>query len=157
MFIRELYSKWPSDSANHIMRAPFHYPGAHPASCTMGTGAFPGIKSGRCVTLTPHPLLVPWSRKDRAIPLLLLWAIRPVQSLSACTRVHFTISLQDYGTMYKIHSLHGRTFYITFQQSVLKRSGDAVQCSLCPLLIVMHFRNMLNLSTAQERRSICTR
>ena len=33
-------------------------PGAHPASCTMGTGSFPGIKSGRGVTLTPHPLLV---------------------------------------------------------------------------------------------------
>ena len=36
-------------------------PGAHPASCTMGTGSFPGVKSGRGVTLTPHPLLVPWS------------------------------------------------------------------------------------------------
>ena len=31
------------------------------------------------------PLLVPWSRKSRAIPLLPLWAVRPVQSLSACT------------------------------------------------------------------------
>ena len=36
-------------------------PGAHPASCTMGTGSFPGVKSGWDVTLTPHPLLVPWS------------------------------------------------------------------------------------------------
>ena len=36
-------------------------PGAHPASCTMGTGSFPGVKSGRGVTLPPHPLLVPWS------------------------------------------------------------------------------------------------
>ena len=36
-------------------------PGAHPASCTMGTGSFTGVKSGRGVTLTPHPLLVPWS------------------------------------------------------------------------------------------------
>jgi hypothetical protein len=36
-------------------------PRAHPASCTMGTGSFPGEKSGLCVTLTPHPLLVPWS------------------------------------------------------------------------------------------------
>jgi hypothetical protein len=60
-------------------------PGAHPASCTMGTGFFPGVKSGRSVTLTPQPLLVPWSRKGRAIPLLPLWAVRPVQSLSACT------------------------------------------------------------------------
>ena len=82
-------------------------PGTHPASCTMGTGYFSGVKSGRGVTLTPHPLLVPWSRKgraipplplwavrpvqslSRAIPLLPLWAVRPVQSLSACTRMHF--------------------------------------------------------------------
>ena len=34
-------------------------PGAHPASCTMGTESFPGVKSGRGVTLNPHPLLVP--------------------------------------------------------------------------------------------------
>ena len=65
-------------------------PRAHPASCTMGTGSFSGIKSCRGVTLTPHPFLVPWSRKSRAIPLLPLWAVRPVQSLSTCTRVHFT-------------------------------------------------------------------
>jgi hypothetical protein len=42
------------------------------------------------VALTPHPLLVSWSWKGRATPLLPLWAARPVQSLSACTRVHFT-------------------------------------------------------------------
>ena len=65
-------------------------PGAHSASCKMGTGSFPGVKSGRGVTLTPHLLLVPWSRKGRAIPLLPLQAVRPVQSLSACTRVNFT-------------------------------------------------------------------
>jgi len=29
-------------------------PGVHPASCTMGAGAFPGVKSGRGVTLTPQ-------------------------------------------------------------------------------------------------------
>jgi hypothetical protein len=28
---------------------------------------------------------------SRAIPLLPLWAVRPVQSLSACKRVHFTL------------------------------------------------------------------
>jgi hypothetical protein len=34
-------------------------PGARPTSCTiMGTGSFPGVKSGRGVTLTPHHLLV---------------------------------------------------------------------------------------------------
>ena len=54
-------------------------PGAHPASCTLGTGSYPGVKSGRAVTLTLHPLLVPWSRKCSAIPLLPLSAVRPVQ------------------------------------------------------------------------------
>jgi hypothetical protein len=33
-------------------------PGANPASCTMCTGSFSGIESGRGVTLSPHPLLV---------------------------------------------------------------------------------------------------
>jgi len=33
-------------------------PDAHPASCTMGTGSLPGVRSCRGVTLTPHPLLV---------------------------------------------------------------------------------------------------
>ena len=80
--------------------APVHTgPGAHPASCTMGTGSFPGAKSGRGVTLTPHPLLVPWSRKGRVIPLLSLWAVRPVQSLSACTSGHFTFTFTFIATL----------------------------------------------------------
>jgi len=33
-------------------------PGARPTSCTMGTGSFLRVKSGRGVTLTPHPLLM---------------------------------------------------------------------------------------------------
>ena len=48
--------------------------GAHPTSCTMGTGSFPGVKYGLGVLLTTHPLLVPWSWKGRAIPLPTLWA-----------------------------------------------------------------------------------
>jgi len=62
----------------------------------MGTGSFPGVKGGRGVTLTPHPLLVPWSWKSKAIPLLPLWAVKPVQSLSACTRVHFTFTFYTF-------------------------------------------------------------
>ena len=41
----------------------------------------------------PSLLLVSWSRKSRAIFLLLPWAVQPVQSLSNSTRVHFTFSL----------------------------------------------------------------
>ena len=75
-------------------------PGAHPASCTMGTGSFPGVKSDRDMTLTPHTLLVLWPCKGTAIPLLLLWAVRPVQGLSACTRVTFTFTLPSHITFY---------------------------------------------------------
>jgi hypothetical protein len=49
-------------------------PGAHPASCKMGTESFPGVKRDRGVLLTTHLLLVPRSRKSRAIPLPTLWA-----------------------------------------------------------------------------------
>jgi hypothetical protein len=46
-------SRWGQD---------FPHP-SRPASCTMGTGSFPGVKSGRGVTLNPHPLLVPLVNK----------------------------------------------------------------------------------------------
>jgi hypothetical protein len=39
-------------------------PGTHPASCTFGTGSFLVVESGRGVTLTPHPLLVPRSKTE---------------------------------------------------------------------------------------------
>jgi len=39
-------------------------PGAHPASFTVCTGSFPGVKSGRGVTLNLHPLLVPLVMKE---------------------------------------------------------------------------------------------
>ena len=42
----------------------------------------PGLyrgESGRSVMLTPHPLLVPWSRKSTAMPLL------PLMARKACT------------------------------------------------------------------------
>jgi len=39
-------------------------PEAHPASCTMGTGSFPGVRCCRGVTLTPHPLLVQRSKTE---------------------------------------------------------------------------------------------
>jgi len=83
---------WGSNPGGARFSAPVQTsPGAHPASYIMGTGSFLGVKSGWGVMLTPHPLLVPWSRKGKAIPLLPVWAVWPVQSLSPCTRVHFTV------------------------------------------------------------------
>jgi len=40
----------------------------------MGTGSSPGVKCGRGMLLTAHPLLVPQSWRSRAIPLPTLWA-----------------------------------------------------------------------------------
>jgi hypothetical protein len=46
-------------------------PVTQPASCTTGTGYFPGVERGQVVTLIPHPFLVPGSKKQSsAIPLL---------------------------------------------------------------------------------------
>ena len=80
-------------------------PGAQPSSCTMGTGFFPEVNCSRSVKLIPQLLLVPWSRKFRAIPLLSLWAVRPVQSLSACTRVTFTFTFNLIKNLWNSNSL----------------------------------------------------
>jgi len=44
-------SRWGARFSAHVQTSP----GPHPASCTMGTGSFPGVKSGRGVTLTSPP------------------------------------------------------------------------------------------------------
>ena len=105
-------------------------PGAHPASCTMGTGSFPGVKCARSVMLTPHPLLVSWSRKSRAIPLLLLWAVRPVQSLSDCTRVHFTFLLLRLIVIWNVAPLEADSQNLSTpsQRDLTKRQNH---CDMC--------------------------
>ena len=64
-------------------------PGAHTASCTMGTGSFPGggegkERPGRDLGPSPPSSAVGHERVE--LYLYSLWAVRPVQSLSACTR-----------------------------------------------------------------------
>jgi hypothetical protein len=49
-------------------------PGTHPVFCTVETGSFPGVESGRGVTPTRHSLLMPRSKNSRAIPLFSLRA-----------------------------------------------------------------------------------
>ena len=49
-------------------------PGAHPASCTMGTGSFLGVKSGWAVTLTHLPF---WCRGHERVKLYLYSPYRP--------------------------------------------------------------------------------
>jgi len=57
---RGIESRWEARFSAPVQTGPR----AHPAPCTMGTGSFPGVKSGRDVTLTPHPLLVPLVMKE---------------------------------------------------------------------------------------------
>jgi len=45
----------------------------------MGTGSFPGVKSGQGVTLTPHPLLVPLVMKEQS------YTSTPPMGRTACT------------------------------------------------------------------------
>ena len=70
-------------------------PGAHPASCTMGTGSFPRGKYGRGVMLTTHPLLVPWSWKSRAIPLPTLWATTGPVTGTLCLYICISVRIID--------------------------------------------------------------
>jgi len=112
----------------------------------MGTRSFLGVKSSQGMMLTPHPLWVPWSWKGRAIPLLPLLAVRPVQSLSACTRVHFTFLLYheryltSYPTMITIwcllhSSCTAAVFVFTkhwgFRFRILKYSGILHRVNWC--------------------------
>ena len=53
-------SRWGARFSAPVQTRPW----AHPASCTVGTGSFLGVKSGRGVTLTPHPLLAPLVMKE---------------------------------------------------------------------------------------------
>jgi len=129
----------PNPGEGEIFRTCTDRPWGPPSLLYNGYQVYPGEKSGRVVTLTPHQLLVPWSRAELylyspygpydlyrasvpvqysytstslsactvqlylyspmgrtactepqclysiAIPLLPLWAVRTVQSLSACT------------------------------------------------------------------------
>jgi hypothetical protein len=95
-------------------------PGAQSASCTMGTGSLPGVKYGRGVTLTPHPLLALRSWKKRAIslpPRGLNWACKGVTllyfTLHWCAEAHHMDPLFNDG----LQSLLG--ILITIKQILL--------------------------------------
>jgi hypothetical protein len=64
-------------------------PGAHPASCTIGTGSFPGVKRPRRGADHP-PLLAPRLRISTAIPLL------PSRPLVACYRVNIFLLVRQF-------------------------------------------------------------
>ena len=86
-------------------------------------GLSPGVKSGRGVKLTPHHLLVPWSWKSGVIPLLPLWAVRPVQG---CTLRFYRVA----DTLYTWF-LKNRTGLIIFYMGSITRfeNQSGTNCS----------------------------
>ena len=86
-----------SPDGGEIFRTSSDRPWGPPSLLYNGYRVFPGGKERPGRDPDPSPLLVPWSRKSRAIPLLPLWAVWPVQNLSACTRVHFTFTFTAKG------------------------------------------------------------
>jgi len=84
--------------------------------------------------LTFHPLLVPWSRKGRAIPLHSLWAVQPVQSLSACTRVHFTFYDYECTLLMPLTNILGVCLPSELQHYILKEGGHIMLILLLPIL-----------------------
>ena len=88
--------------------------------CTMGTRSFPEVKSGWCVTLTPHPPLVPWSKR---VELYLYSPYGPY-----CIRVPFTffsyLAYKAHGPYIVISGLSGSTIFFvlfhTFWKKIIK-------------------------------------
>ena len=78
----------------------------------MCTGSFPGVKCGRGVLLTTHPLLVPRSWKSRAIPLPTLWATPGLK--------------QDHFTFISYLFITQRRLLIIRFQSVVHRASSEV-------------------------------
>ena len=76
-------------------------PATYPASCTMGTGSFPGVKCGRGVVLTTHPILLPRSWKSRAIPLPLSGPHR------ACNGINLPYIFQNHFNITPLLPLNG--------------------------------------------------
>jgi hypothetical protein len=90
-------------------------PGAHPAFCAMGTGSFPGVKSDRGVTLTPHLLLVPLVMKEYS------YTSTPPMSRTACTEPQ---------CLYK-DALYFYFYYVMGQDvspKVFAETGDIFTC-----------------------------
>ena len=107
---RSLYSDWLLNGrfGHRIpVRARFSEPiqtgpGAHLASCTMRTGFFPGVKSGRGVTLTPHPF---YCRGQERVELYLYSLYGPYALYRASVPVQGCTYTTCFGQAHCIHTM----------------------------------------------------
>jgi hypothetical protein len=148
-------SQWRRDFP-HLSRltlGPTQPPVQWAASCTMGTRSFLGVKSCQGVTLTPHPLILPWSWKGRAIPLLPLW---PVKGYTL--HFYFTTQLQWLKFPYfsSIVCKHMSTVRNVACKSpaAWKISAELIPCQWCRSLT--NVITTLMGSTARDQRYECS-
>jgi hypothetical protein len=85
-------------------------PGAHPASCTIGTRSFSGVKSGRGVMLTLHPLRLGQERVELYFyssygPYSLYGASVPVQGCTSPFTFYFSFPVSIIPSMLHTHSI----------------------------------------------------
>jgi hypothetical protein len=66
----------------------------------MGIMSFPGVKSDRGVTLTPHPFMVPLIMKEQSYTSTPPMGLTVYKNLSAYTRMHFTFTFTNQDTPY---------------------------------------------------------
>ena len=92
-------------------------PGAHSASCKMGTASFPGVKCGPGVLLTTHPLLVPRSWR------VWLYLYPPSGSHRACNGI--TLPLHTYILTYLLSNL--LTYLLTYTTVVFNLINNNVK------------------------------
>jgi hypothetical protein len=105
-------------------------PWGPPSLLYNGYRVFPGGKEWSGRNTYRSPLLVPWSRKSRAIPLLPLWAVRPSQSLGACTRLHFfTRQNIKFGAMCPVKPSYA-TFFRRREQIKLSQCSSIYRSAL---------------------------
>ena len=125
----------------------------------MGTGSFPGVKYGRSMVLTTHPLLAPWSWKSRAIPLPTLWAkTRPVTGALYLYLYIYSSDIWGYcGGNSGCDAVFGRSV-LRFQRNLKLQSVDIIKiqrdATVCRCLFTAKLSYMFRVPIAPIIRSI---
>jgi hypothetical protein len=105
--------------------------------------------------LNPHPLLVPWSRKGRAISLLPLWAVRPVQSLSRAISLLPLWAVQPVQGLSACTRVHFKTIHISFMLHCLPISSFSINQSISYLLCDIYYENKFSETMKRNRFISC--
>ena len=98
-------------------------PGAHPASCKMGTGSFPAVKCGRGVLLTTHPLLVPRSVQLYSYTAIQLYLYPPSGTHRTCNGITLPLFL-PVTIILPMHLIH---LLIHHQRHIILTTGSVVK------------------------------